>query len=322
MTARPVLGVDAGGTRSRAALALPDGTVIARAEGAGLDPTAGTDWRGDLGLLLAQLGAAVVGDVVAGAVLGMPFFSEVPEISTAQAEAAAALVRGPSDVVNDVAVAAAGALAGRPGVLVLSGTGSMAWAEGPAGQARAGGFGDIFGDEGSACDIGRRALQLTSWHIDGRAHAPELAAAVLARIGCAPGGLIGWAYGAGRSRAAVAALAEAVAALAAKGDAQAGSILTVAAAQLAAQARAAAQSAGLPAAFDWTHAGGTFASPVLLGGVTSALGRPPLVPRLPPLGGALLMAARRAGWTVTDGFLDRMVKDLAAPGGANEKDVA
>jgi hypothetical protein len=25
---------------------------------------------------------------------------------------------------------------------------------------------------------------------------------------------------------------------------------------------------------------------------------------------------------VTDGFLDRMVKDLAAPGGANEKDVA
>lgn len=303
-----ILGVDGGGSGSRLAIAASDGQVLFRAKGPAIDPGAGRAWVANLGALLAS----AKGRVLRAAVLGLPYHGEITAVSREQ-EALAARQLGPrARVVNDVAAAAAGALAGRQGVLVLSGTGSMAWAIGPQGQARAGGFGDRFGDEGSAFVIGRTALQRTSWHIDGRAPAKALAEAVLERLGCPPEGLIDWAYGPNGSRAGIAALARDVAALAEVGEPVALGIISEAADALAAQARAAAAQAGLGPDFSWTHAGGTFRSPALVAQVARALGRPPLAPRLPPLGGALLLAAESAGIATGDSFLDNIARGLAA----------
>ena len=58
-------------------------------------------------------------------------------------------------VLSDAEAAHLGALDGRPGILVLAGTGSIVLARGEGGWARAGGLGPLFGDGGSAFAIGR-----------------------------------------------------------------------------------------------------------------------------------------------------------------------
>jgi N-acetylglucosamine kinase-like BadF-type ATPase len=63
-------------------------------------------------------------------------------------------------VTHDAAIALAGATSGEPGIIVIAGTGSMAFGRNARGEtARAGGWGYIFGDEGGAFDIVRQALR-------------------------------------------------------------------------------------------------------------------------------------------------------------------
>ncbi len=63
-------------------------------------------------------------------------------------------------VTHDAAIALAGATGGQPGVIVIAGTGSIAYGRNAAGrEMRAGGWGYVFGDEGSAFDIVRQALR-------------------------------------------------------------------------------------------------------------------------------------------------------------------
>lgn len=69
----------------------------------------------------------------------------------------------------DAMVALAGALECRPGVILISGTGSIAFGVNSQGQrVRAGGWGHIFGDEGSGFDIARRGLIAALHEYDGR----------------------------------------------------------------------------------------------------------------------------------------------------------
>jgi N-acetylglucosamine kinase-like BadF-type ATPase len=66
-------------------------------------------------------------------------------------------------VLSDAQAAHLGALRGRPGVLILSGTGSIVIGRSPRGRwARAGGLGPLLGDEGSAFWIGRQWLRATT----------------------------------------------------------------------------------------------------------------------------------------------------------------
>jgi glucosamine kinase len=66
------------------------------------------------------------------------------------------------------------------GVLLVSGTGSVAFGRGPDGTfARCGGWGPIIGDEGSGTWIGRRALSIVSAAADGRESQTGLTGAVL-----------------------------------------------------------------------------------------------------------------------------------------------
>jgi N-acetylglucosamine kinase-like BadF-type ATPase len=61
--------------------------------------------------------------------------------------------------VHDAPIALAGAVDRRPAVVVIAGTGSVAYAEDAAGSAlRVGGYGYVFGDEGSGFALARGAL--------------------------------------------------------------------------------------------------------------------------------------------------------------------
>src|SRR5437867_2319445 len=60
-------------------------------------------------------------------------------------------------VTHDAVIALSGATAGEPGVITIGGTGSIAFGRNESGRvARAGGWGYVFGDEGSAFDIVRQ----------------------------------------------------------------------------------------------------------------------------------------------------------------------
>ncbi|MGH9665488.1 MAG: BadF/BadG/BcrA/BcrD ATPase family protein, partial [Bryobacteraceae bacterium] len=63
-------------------------------------------------------------------------------------------------VTHDALIALAGATAGAPGLIVIAGTGSIAFGRNGAGQtARAGGWGYIYGDEAGGFDLTRQALR-------------------------------------------------------------------------------------------------------------------------------------------------------------------
>lgn len=68
-------------------------------------------------------------------------------------------------VTTDAWIALAGATGGKPGIITMAGTGSIAFGRNAAGKtARAGGWGYVFGDEGGAFDIVRQALRaLLRW---------------------------------------------------------------------------------------------------------------------------------------------------------------
>ena len=301
-----VLGLDSGGTKTVAAVADRSGAMLALAYGAGLDPTASDGWEQRLADLVTPF------DSTDAAVLGLPFHGEMPEVSARQAAVAMALLGPGAVVLNDVAVAFEGALAGTEGVLILAGTGSMAWARGANGSTRSGGWGDAFGDEGSAYWIGREALGLVSMHVDGRKSCAGFADGLLRALGLGPDALISWAYGQTNPRAQIAAVARHVAALAAAQDPDAQALMTRAAAHLAALGQTAARTSGAANPLRWSYAGGVFADLHLRQTVAIQMGSDPVPPRLPPVGGAILVAARTAGWTVNAGFIDQLQISLAS----------
>lgn len=72
-------------------------------------------------------------------------------------------------VENDVVTAYFALTAGDPGVVVIAGTGAMAFGRNGAGErARSSGWGWLFGDEGSGFDVARLGLRAASKAHDGR----------------------------------------------------------------------------------------------------------------------------------------------------------
>jgi glucosamine kinase len=119
-----------------------------------------------------------------------------------------------------------------PGVLLVSGTGSVAFGRSPSGAfARCGGWGPVCGDEGSGAWIGRRALSVVTASADGREPETSLIGAVLtaAQVND-PQELIAWAAGA--SAGQLATLAPVVSSVADSGDLRANAIISLAVEEL------------------------------------------------------------------------------------------
>ncbi len=123
-------------------------------------------------------------------------------------------------VVHDAqAVLAAGTRDGT-GIAVICGTGSFAYGEGPSGtHARCGGWGYLFGDEGSGFQIGCAALRAIARAADGRGRSTSLTNLMLRHLQLTePAQLIPAIYSASSARCAIAALTPVVFQAAADGD--------------------------------------------------------------------------------------------------------
>jgi len=72
-------------------------------------------------------------------------------------------------VVSDARIALEGAFSGKPGSILIAGTGSIMFGKDKAGEIhRVGGFGRLIGDEGSGLTIGRKGLNVLAKYFDGR----------------------------------------------------------------------------------------------------------------------------------------------------------
>ena len=88
-------------------------------------------------------------------------------------------------VTTDYEVALEAAVGAAPGVILIAGTGSVAYGRNAAGEvARAGGHGPWVGDEGSAFEIGRQAVCATVRAQDGDAPVTILAEMILGALDC------------------------------------------------------------------------------------------------------------------------------------------
>lgn len=130
-------------------------------------------------------------------------------------------------VTHDAMIALAGATAGEPGIVVIAGTGSMAFGRNAAGEtARAGGWGYIFGDEGGAFDIVRQAVRAALREHEGWGPRTALTPALVAATGAAePNQMLHLFYTPEWPRSRVAGLAPLISRIAEEGDVVAQEIL-------------------------------------------------------------------------------------------------
>ncbi|MFT4166884.1 MAG: BadF/BadG/BcrA/BcrD ATPase family protein [Microlunatus sp.] len=309
-----LLAIDGGGTKTILAAANRDGEIVLWLDAVGINPMDNPAWHSDLMRLFAAAGREAASAQYG--VLALPAFGEVDSITNEQRAAANSLLACRHEVINDVDAAHVGAFAGGSGVLVLAGTGSMVWARDDRGRSlRVGGWGDAFGDEGSAYWIGREAIARVSHVLDGRLHAKAFADGVFNFLGLdgdAPqNALLQWVVGLDHQRSKIAAVSAVVDQLAMQGDQTATSILDEAAQQLALHVEAARQRLGPGSSYPWSYAGGVFASRHVRKRLAELLGCEPVIPQLAPIGGALLRAARHLEWPVDKAWIDRLKASIA-----------
>ncbi|HET7815575.1 MAG TPA: BadF/BadG/BcrA/BcrD ATPase family protein [Candidatus Baltobacteraceae bacterium] len=303
---RLFLGLDGGQSSTQAALADETGRILGRGSAGpadevnqGPDSTRLRDaLEGALAAALAAAGlppetelrAAVAGiSGYEGRIYGQP-----PRIRA-----------GDVTLVHDTRIAHAGALAGEPGVVVIAGTGSVAYGAGPHGEALTGGWGYLFGDEGSAFWLARTALMQAMREQDA-GESPAFAAAALEALRMPSLRALSRAfYTGGIDRAALAALAPMVLHAAETGDAQAETIVRDGANALAIAAMYALRRSALPDTAKVAIVGGVAQNQTMVDQFAQRLRAllpqaQPVKPRYGSAEGALLLAFREAGVAVSD----------------------
>jgi glucosamine kinase len=233
------IGVDGGGTHARAVIIDERGQEMARAQA----PGAVVTLRGPEAAVAAvsaavkaaadSVGVALPGGALWAGLAGAGH--EESRVAVERGLAGAGLARRVR-VGTDAEAAFHAAFSDGPGLMLIAGTGSVAWGRGSAGEVRVGGWGQQLGDEGSGYAIGLSAVRAIVRAEDGRAAPTLLRAAILDRLRlAAPVELIPWAASA--SKAEFAALVPLVGRCASEGDTAAREILEEATAALEAHVR-------------------------------------------------------------------------------------
>ncbi len=205
------------------------------------------------------------------------------------------------EVTTDAAIALWGGTGGQPGVVVIAGTGSMAFGRNESGKTmRAGGWGYLYGDEGGAFDVARNALRAALRDEEGWGSATLLRPALLEATGAADvNDLLHRFYTDEFPRQRVAGLAPLVNDIAASGDPVAREVLFAAGRSLAGYGDAVRRGLfGAGAGVPVVQVGGAFNSQLVQEGFRAALegtGAEIVAPRFDPAAGALLWAYSLAG---------------------------
>ncbi len=295
------LGVDGGQSSTTALIADDAGRIVGAGRAGPCNHVSGSEarakFRSVLTQCLQQACQSITSDFrticFAAACLG---FSGGAEDKTAYASELihAKLLK----VVNDAEIALEGATAGEPGIIVIAGTGSIAYGRNAEGKtARAGGWGYLFGDEGGAFDITRRGLQAALRWEEGWGPFTSLHASLLAATQSRSANQLLHRFYGGEERKAIAALAPMVSQQAEAGDEIASSILSEAATALtgyAAGVHRALFQEKKPVTI--AHVGGVFQSARLREAFSAAVAAElhcdVSFPRYSPAAGALIEALR------------------------------
>ncbi len=289
-----LLGVDGGGSHTRAVAVDGDGNLRATAR-------AGCGNYQIIGLeRLASLIAEIIGKLgVSADYLGLGLAGAG---RAAEREGILGMVRErfgfkSTIVATDAQVALVGAHGGGAGLIAISGTGSIVLGRDASGrEARAGGWGPVLGDDGSGYDIALGALRAVLGTLDGNGPATVLSRSLLGAVNLKDWEQLIPAVQTGAiSRQEIAALCPVVFAAAKEGDPVAVDIVEKAGAALGNQVAAVIRSLGMSGSVPLTCVGGVFreidllwpslAAPVGPTGATLHR-RNPL---LPPALGAVLM---------------------------------
>jgi N-acetylglucosamine kinase-like BadF-type ATPase len=317
------LGIDGGGTKTDFLLMDEVGRVLATHRG-GSAYYLETGFEALQAMMVAGIQATLQQAGITPAQLefsfiGLPAFGEdsvlLPRLNSIVAHVLPA-ARHRCD--NDMVCGWAGALAGRDGINIVAGTGSIAYGESETRRARAGGWGELFSDEGSAYWIAREALTLFARMSDGRA--PKAALYGLMREHFelrADLDLCAAVYGPpALTRSELAALAPLVAHAARDGDAGARELFERAAQELASMVHAVRDRLAVPSRFPLpvSYSGGMFRlegllRPMLEAALAGGARCYEFVePRLAPVAGAALYAAKLAGAVLPAASIDALAR--------------
>lgn len=205
-------------------------------------------------------------------------------------------------ITHDAETALTGATGGKPGIIAIAGTGSIAFGRNERGEtARAGGWGYLFGDEGGAFDLTRRALRAALQYEEGWGNETSLRKLLLEATGATnANALLHRFYTGEYSRVAIASFAPLVSEAAQKGDAIAREIVKEAAAKLAWFVEGVYRHLFISGGtIPVVYIGGVFKSRLLLSDfeaqILSLIRCPTQAPRFNPAGGAVLEALRLDG---------------------------
>jgi glucosamine kinase len=300
--ARFVLGIDGGATKTLAALLdLQSGALHLGQGGPSNEDAVGT--RQAVEALLEAAEEAIERAGIASGQLG----AAVLALAGTDTDAVARNVRSERSeewiVVNDVVAAWAAATSARPGIGVISGTGSNVLGVGADGRAwRAGGWGHLLGDEGSGYWLGVESIKaaLRDREDSGPETALSDAAVEFFGVGSVEA-LAARVYSQPLSKSEIAAFARETAKHAERGDVVALALYERGAGQLGQQIAAVIRRTGLAGSFpvgligSAFKAGGVFVEPLTRAVRELAPDAQVSVVEMAPVGGSLLLAMRACG---------------------------
>ena len=241
-----VIGVDGGGSKTRVLVGTAEGEVLATVDGPKSAVSPGQAARS--AEVIADLVTRALGEIAQpGTVFPRVLYCGVAGTGREEERRALHAALDAKELAEEVVIDSDGLIAmydafeDRAGILLVVGTGSIAYGRSPAGEiVRCGGWGPAFGDEGSGGWIGKRALGIVAASSDGREPATALLFPILAATQCEDiEDLIPWAAAA--DARAFATLAPVVFSTAAAGDQRASALITLAAEELVLHIRALAR---------------------------------------------------------------------------------
>jgi N-acetylglucosamine kinase-like BadF-type ATPase len=179
-----IIGIDGGGTKTTSVLCALDGVILAEAQGApsnfqiiGIEQTSHTildlieTCCHSVGCSISQIGAVVAG--LAGA--GRSSDQQSMRDGIMDLAHTRNLIINNLIVESDARIALEGAFGGKPGMIVIAGTGSIVFGKDERGKVyRAGGWGRLIGDEGSGYAIGQQAFRAVARSLDDKSTKTKL----------------------------------------------------------------------------------------------------------------------------------------------------
>jgi N-acetylglucosamine kinase-like BadF-type ATPase len=316
-----VMGIDGGGTKTAAVLLDSQGHVSGMGEGGpstyGVVPAEVTRESIATAASAAFQAAGIPVSACEAVFLGLG--NVVAEVDREAVRGIAADLRlAPRKrigVDHDCRIALAGGLSGRPGIVLIAGTGASCYGLNPAGTGwRSGGWGPLIDDVGSSYWLGIQAMRAAVLAFDGREEATLLTRIVFDTLGLKDmNELMNRLYAAGMTRTEIAGLAPLVFSTAAQGDQAAQNLIHSGCAAMADCVLAVARRLGftggpceLAVCGGLTQAGAAFFTP-LAGEVTLRLPGCQVLPaELSPVVGAGILALQSLGIALTPEVLENI----------------